>query len=44
MYQCGSKKEKNNQFDCDKTCHGVSIYETATNKLEWKVEVKIILK
>lgn len=44
MYQCDSKKEKNNQFDCDKTCHEVSVSKTATNKLGWKVEVKIILK
>jgi len=48
MYQYDSKKKKKtqsiNQFYCDKTFHGVSIYKIATNKLEWKAEDKIILK
>ena len=41
MYQCDGKKKKS---ICDKTCHGASIYKIATNKLEWKVDVKIVLK
>lgn len=35
-------KKKKNPFD--KTCPEVSAYRTATNKLECKVDVKIILK
>lgn len=38
------KKKKVNQCDYDKTFPGANSYKIVTNKLDWRAEVKTVLK